>query len=442
MGEGRFEKHMKQIIANINYEYKDGRIAGINLFHTVIEKMPAELLAKQTRLFFLPLVLQMVNDESSKCREAVIKCLECLLKRSSTEMLQATHGYIVKWSKEAGPLQIAALQVLGIFTDVRADFIKQNHVLLSWLQNLQSNLSENHAEWEISYFSLLCIEKFRQSFESEVGDADTLWQGVVECLVNDHPWVRLASCRLLHEFFAASTLHKVLHGNPGMLFEIVRNLCFQINAREEDFSLELGEFCIKTLTLVLPLMSKSPHLCYADDAERNGRNPVLWLVQRLSQIAKAKGSKRRIAVFKCFAAFSTLQPEIVSPHMELMLEPLNRSSMEARNEIENQSLSQKQEVGPNDITSESNVAAEVLQVLEETAPSSEDFLKALASVKKKARDKKDHRKLEIKLEAANDPQAAAQRKIMKQEREKQRKKRRVQERRMDRGAVKKRRSHN
>jgi U3 small nucleolar RNA-associated protein 20 len=440
MGEERFGKHMKQIIANISYEYKDGRMSAINLFYAVIEKLPEELLGKHTQLFFIPLVLQMVNDESNKCRDAVIKCLERLLSRSSTEMLQATHGYIVKWSKQHGPLRVASLQVLGIFADVRSDFIQQSNLLLDWLQSLQTNLNEKSSEWEISYFSLLCVEKFSKNFEVDLSKADDLWKGIVECLVDTHPWVRLASCRVLHKIFVASGLHKILHASPGMLFEIVRNLCFQMNAGEEEFSQELSEFCIKTLTLVLPIMNESPHLCFAKDQEQDGRNPVPWLVQRLSQIAKAKGSKRRIAVFKCFAAFTTQHTEIVSPHLALMLEPLHRSSVEARNELENPYLSQKREVGSEEVISESNLATEVLQVIEETATSSESFLKALGSVKNKARDKKEQRKLEIKLEAANDPQAAAERKIKKQVRERQRKKRRVQDRRHDRGAVKKRRS--
>ena len=71
----------------------------------------------------------------------------------------------------------------------------------------------------------------------------------------------------------------------------------------------------------------------------------------------------------------------------------------------------------------------------------EDFLSAYAVVKTRARDKKDQRKIQVKAEAVQDPAAAAQRKTKKHEQERDRKKRRVEDRRHDRGSVKKRRSH-
>ena len=214
-----------------------------------------------------------------------------------------------------------------------------------------------------------------------------------------------------------------------------------MNAGEDDFNTEQSELSIKTLTLILPIMKERPYLCFEKDKEADGRDPIKWVLNRLSQIAKAKGSKRRIGVFKCFAAFATCHSDIVSPYLELMLEPLHRSQIESRNVLENPSLSQKEDLG-GEITNESNLAAEVFQLLEDTTVSADAFWKALASVKSRALDKKEQRKLEMKLEAANDPQAAAQRKIKKQEQEKKRKKRRVEERRQERGATKKRRNWN
>jgi ribosomal protein S8 len=144
-----------------------------------------------------------------------------------------------------------------------------------------------------------------------------------------------------------------------------------------------------------------------------------------------------------------LHASLVAPHLELMLEPLHRSSLEASNEVEkvipltynlrhrdsSSNTAAAQEDAPT-TTSETSLARDVLQLLEDTAASPEGFLKAYGTIKTRARDKKAHRKLETKLEQVNDPKAAAQRKIKKQEHEKQRKKRRVEERRHGRGAVK------
>jgi hypothetical protein len=442
MGEERFEQHLKQVVANINYEYQEGRMSALNLMSLVIERLPEELLEKQSQLLFLPLVLQFVNDDSKECREAVSKCLVLLLTRSSTEVLQSLHDYTVRWSKHSGPLRIASLQVFGIFVESCSGFIKGNGHASFWIQRLQELLQETHAEWEIPYFSLKCVEKLGQNFEPELSQQAELWTGIIERLIDSHPWVKLASSRNLQQFFVTGISDDVLNDNPGMLFEITRNFCFQLNVNEEEQSEELSDLAIKTLTLVLPIMKERPHLCFAKDSKHveEGRDPVYWLMRRLSEIAKPKGRKRRMAVFKCFAAFTARHNEIVAPHMDLALEPLHRASVEASNELDNPSVYHKKDPGSEEVTTESSLARDVLQLLEETSSTPEVFLKAYASVKTRARDKKEQRKVESKAEAVNDPMAAAQRKIQKQQREKGRKKRRVEDRRQERGAVKKRRS--
>jgi U3 small nucleolar RNA-associated protein 20 len=356
-------------------------------------------------------------------------------------VLQSLHDYTVRWSKHSGPLRIASLQVFGLFVESCTDFIKGDGRASSWIQSLQELLQETHAEWEIPYFSLKCVEKLGHKFEPELSQQAELWRSITERLIDSHPWVKLASSRNLQKFFASTISDDILNDNPGMLFEITRNFCFQLNVNEEEQNEELSELAIKTLTLVLPIMKESPHLCFAKDSKQDeGRDPVYWLMRRLSEIAKPKGRKRRMAIFKCFAAFTARHNEIVAPHMELTLEPLHRASVEASNELENPSVYHKRDPVSEEVTTESSLARDVLQLLEETSSTPEVFLKAYAAVKTRARDKKEQRKVESKAEAVNDPMAAAQRKIQKQQREKQRKKRRVEDRRQERGATKKRRS--
>jgi hypothetical protein len=80
-----------------------------------------------------------------------------------------------------------------------------------------------------------------------------------------------------------------------------------------------------------------------------------------------------------------------------------------------------------------------MHILEEHCDSQDTFLGSYAAVKTKARDKKDRRKLEEKTQAIVDPEGAAKRRILKQEGEKKRRKRRVDEHRVLRGGVAKRR---
>lgn len=448
MGEERFQSHLKQVVANITYEYQDGRLSAIQMLSAVVEKLPQELLDKHAQTVFLPLVLQLVNDDAKECREAVSKTIMALLSRVSTEVLQSFHDYTWRWAQSAGPLQAASLQVYGLFVESSSDFIRSNSLAVTWMTHIASLLelpTLQSSEWEVPYFSLICVEKLCLDFEDVLGKQTELWKCIIERLIDDHPWIKLTSGRLLNRLFVSeTTLMPLLEENPGLLFEITKNLCFQIDLQEAEQTEILSELAIKTLTTGLPIIKEHPELCFEKDSPHAGlRDPMNWVLRRLSQIAKPKGRRRRMAVYKAFAAFCTNHPDIVQPHYELLLEPLHRSNIEATNELENPNVLHKahHEASSEAVLTEATLARDVLQLIEEScAEAPEKFLQAYAAVKSRARDKKDQRKTQAKAEAVQDPMAAAQRKIKKQVREKHRKKRRVEDRRRDRGAQKKRRS--
>ena len=58
MGKQRVEKHLKQMVLNIKYEYEEGRLSALGLVNTAIKKLPLDLLVEYVELMFLPLVLQ------------------------------------------------------------------------------------------------------------------------------------------------------------------------------------------------------------------------------------------------------------------------------------------------------------------------------------------------------------------------------------------------
>jgi U3 small nucleolar RNA-associated protein 20 len=453
MGEDRFEQHMKQVVLNMKYEFREGRLSAVNLASMVIEKLPAPALGQHAHLFFLPLVLQMVNDDSKECREAVANCLSLLLSRCSTDLLQSFYDYTVRWSKAPGPLQATSLQLFGIFVDSRADFLRKGDGDVYLVGRLQELLEGTHTDWEIPYFSLICVEKLSKSFASVLQENTDLWTAAIKCMVNSHPWIKLASGRLVNNYLLAidsesldmNGAKNILLKKSGLLFQITRNLCFQLNNDEEEQTTELSELAIKSLSWILPVMHKYPNICYAkgelpEDENEGRHDPVLWLMTRLSNIAKPKGNKRREAVFKCFAAFIALHPKIVFLHLELMLEPLHRVSVEASNVLDNPAVAHKPNQVSEVISAQASLARDVLQLLEESCGSTEEFLRAYAVVKTRARDKKDQRKTAEKAEAVRDPQAATKRKTLKHDQDKKRHKRRVEEKRRGRGAVAKRRN--
>lgn len=441
MDERKFEQHLKQVVANISYEHQEGRMSAISLLASLIEKMPEELLNAHAHSIFLPLVMQKVNDNSKECRDGVEKCLVLFLTRCSAQVLRSCHDYTIRWSKSQGPLLVASLQVFGLFVETCANFLKKNDFVTIWILRLKEILESNQSDWEVVYFSIVSVEKLSQKFGSFLQNDEQLYILITDRMVDHHPWIKLATSRILKEVVGSDWANSFFSNNLGILFRIIRNLCFQLGSDEKEQNEDLSELDIKILASLIPTISEKKHLCFSEEDKEKGEtsNPVVWLLKRLSGIAKAKGTMRRMAVFKCFAAFATKHTEIVTPYVELMLEPLHRSSVEASNEAEDDPVVTNKDGTTDVVITEASLARDVIHIIEETSADASDFLKAYAAVKTRAMEKKEERKSEAKVEAIRDPKAFAVKRMKKQEREKQRKKRRVEERRRGRGATSKRR---
>ena len=111
----RIEQHLKQVVLNLSYEHSEGRLSAIGLTTTILDKLPVPVIEEHCQLFFLPLTLQLVNDESKECRDAVAKCIGKLLRKVSTEVLQSLYGYTERWSAGDAPLRRMSLQLFAIF---------------------------------------------------------------------------------------------------------------------------------------------------------------------------------------------------------------------------------------------------------------------------------------------------------------------------------------
>lgn len=476
MGKQRLEKHLKQLVLNIKYEYEDGRISALDLVKAAINKLPLPLLEEYTQLLFLPLVLQLVNDESKKCRERVGECITLLLSRLSTQVLQSLYNYAERWSNDESGVQLTrtAVQLFGLFVDARVDFVKKGSRLETLVSYLSKTLDAEIAnidhtsvllaqEWEMIYFCLQAFEKIGNTLKPYLWKDLTTWDSIIKCLSHPHPWVQLMASRIINSHFssceptqfekvsdnAASVLLKI----PGSLFEITRNLCFEINSEEEHQSDGITTMAIKNLSWIIKIMDKHPSLCFkikasklvddgSDDDDNHGKtnSPVTWLITRLSNIAKKRGAKRREAVFKCFAAFATVcETSIMCNHLELMIGPLHRVIVEAEAREETTTFMTNHR-NSTISTQVSDLPKEVLQLLEDKC-GTDIFINTLAAVKSKAREKRDTRKQRIAQEAVLDPENAAKRRIAKQQHEKSRKKRRIHERKVGRGALTKKPRH-
>jgi len=450
MGEQRMDNHLHQIVLNMKYEYEEGRLSAINLLSSVIQKFPLSVLEGKSQFFFLPLVLQLVNDESKKCKEAVADSISLLIQRISTESAQALFGYAKRWSQSSGtdslPMQRASAQLFGIFVDSRPDYVKRGSNASDIISVIQDVMVlqipfENESGWELLYHNLVCLEKLDTQMPSLLLENCEIWGALVELLAYPHPWIMQVSSRIISGYLSTVDPKELLRDGsksfvvkiPGCLYKIARNMCRQLDFEDTHFVETISTLAIKTITWAFRAMKQHPDICYSDngDEDHSSKDPCLWVMTRLSNIAKPKGIHRRESVFKCFAALCTsCNPEHLLPFLEKMIDPIDRSIREAANKLgpDEQAENDPQVALPKD----------VLQIIEDTC-GTEQFVQAYAEVNRKVRDKRDKRKQDIASEAVHDPAAAAQRKITKHIRDKERKKRKIDGRRSIRGASSKRR---
>ena len=472
MGKQRVEKHLKQMVLNIKYEYEEGRLSALGLVNTAIKKLPLDLLVEYVELMFLPLVLQLANDESAKCREAVSDCIESLLIRLGTQELQTLYEYATRWSQisddgnQTRHLRRTSIQLFGIFTKTRSDFMKRGDTFNELLDYYEKCLSKetkyiDHSggfeqrEWEMSYFCLQGMEKMIPQIPAQ------LWAKVIEMLVFPHSWVQLTASRLISSHLSSINVHVFNSDNkkspsflssPGTLYDIARNLCFQLNTDDDKQMKDISTYAIKNLTWVLIAMDRNPSICFKSEMKKDEtdddnsddedqvidptptKNPARWLLVRLSNIAKKKGYLRREVVFKCFAAFATAcEADLITQHLQLMLEPLNRAVYQVEQKENSRRIYSTSNF--NDSTNpEAEMPKDVMQLLEEKC-GTEVFVNALATVKSRAVEKRLKRKQEYTFEAVHDPASFAKRKIMKQQKTRYRKKQKVEERKRLRGVL-------
>ena len=207
----RFSKQVAFLIGNLEFPHHEGRQSVMEVIHLLLTKSRNDLAQKSFDGFFVPLVMVVVNDESSQCREMAATLLRSLFECSDAEQKQAMTDTLRGWLKQVNEplIRRAAFQAYALYMETNATDAtaqRESSFLLSQLAHtLQPGGQEPaNADWELVYVALqnmenLC-ESFPQStFESGLGD---LWANVIQMLRFPHSWVKFSAARLLGRFLA------------------------------------------------------------------------------------------------------------------------------------------------------------------------------------------------------------------------------------------------
>lgn len=274
----RFSKQVAFLIGNLEFPHHEGRQSVMEVIHLLFTKPRNDLVQRTLDRFFVPLVMVVVNDESSQCSEMAATLLKSLFEISDAEQKQAMIEIMRAWLKQADELLIrrAAFQAYALYVETNAtDAAARREIsfLVSQLAHTLQKAGQHpaNADWELLYVALQTVEKLCESspestFDSGLGD---LWANVIQMLRFPHTWVKFSAARLLGRYLADffrsggpdETMTLPLEGSGGLklshgiIIDISRASlrAFNVTGIGED----LANQCIRNLARLTRLMAST-----------------------------------------------------------------------------------------------------------------------------------------------------------------------------------------
>ena len=205
----RLSKQVSFLVRNLEFKHQEGRQSVMEAVNLLFTKSGDDLVQKILGDFFVPLVMVIVNDESSQCREMASSLLRTLFERSEINRLQSFLILLRSWvvQTEQPLLRRVAFQSYSIYFDtININAEKEvPYVLPQITHALKSNLNKpGEADWELLYFLLQNFAKVCELLPATAFAASTapLWASIRQSLCFPHAWVKLSAAKLLGLCFA------------------------------------------------------------------------------------------------------------------------------------------------------------------------------------------------------------------------------------------------
>jgi U3 small nucleolar RNA-associated protein 20 len=231
--------------------------------------------------FYVPLAIQLHNDESPKCKKLSWLAIKSLLDKISIEQKDALFELNLQWLKDNDrPLhkRIATL-LIKLFIEVEGQQFSRrlsavlplivNELVSQMKDNAETNTSSllNEKFYDQYLFNLLTLS-LKMFSECKFVFVDTVkyssilntfYDQIQSYLIHDHSWIRLASSQLFGLLFGSQTIDYLIndkssyfnYSTPNYFVKIrdlVDNLCIQFKSPILDN--ETAEQVIKNLAFI------------------------------------------------------------------------------------------------------------------------------------------------------------------------------------------------
>jgi len=342
--KNRLRNQISFFVNNLNYVYESGRVSVLEMLNLIISRFTDELISQFSELFFLSLVVTMINDDSSKCREMSGILIKQLIKRihALNQPMAKIYKLLEKWTSPEQPknIQQAAIQAYGLIIDVlNTEFKSQCDPLMKILcknivkevdsdtVNINSiEFDEDETEyWELIYYSLNTFNKLINHYPQYVYSTqlEGLWNSIQRLLLHPHMWIRISANRLFGIFFSKMDLDKFKEfvsgkkitadnlnqykyvSNKMVLWRLCLNMIEELNS--DGLTEDLSQQIVKNLFFAgrcLFILSENETTDEEENEEDNEneqddknantvKKPLMKIFRKLSYLARVNTSMKK-----------------------------------------------------------------------------------------------------------------------------------------------------
>uniref|UniRef100_A0A3B5AP45 UTP20 small subunit processome component n=1 Tax=Stegastes partitus TaxID=144197 RepID=A0A3B5AP45_9TELE len=458
----KLRSHLDFVVAQLHYELDTGRESVLEMLAYIFQTFPQKLLLEHSGLFFAPLALVVVNDDSARCKKMAAMAIKALLGQLDSSHQNTLFSVVNTWlTTEKAALRRLGAQVCGLFVEVEEDkFSRRLDELLPLLEkeinpdnyiDIEEEQEEKGAD-RLLFTYLTLISKLSQhcgllELSNPHDTLHLLWTHIEAHLRYPHCWVWLSASQLFGQLFAAQPAEQLIsvwRGEGSASSTATKFITSNLDKKVPPLQVPRHGnllFVSKVIYLVSPESDvASPQEEVKEEGEekeddegeemvekekeeeeeedKDDRPPsLLWLMKKLSLMAKREAAHspkvplKRTCVFKFLGAIAMdLGKDRLGPYLTTIITPLYR-------ELDSTYAEQDSTL--------KNLAQELIELLKKQV-GLERFSLAFSAVQKEFSQRRAARKRHRAMQAVANPDIAAKKKLKKHKNKIEARKRKIE----------------